>query len=392
MSRIFFDYSTMVEWKGAPTGIPRVVEKMARGMRSQLGQELHLIGINDSLKAFYSLNLIDSANENWKLNRENPFGQPVQFEKGDRLFAFGATWAYACYLPVVRSWVEKGLRYQPLFHDTIPWKFPYFFEQGLQFGDYFGAHLRESFSLADIAFANSQSTKRDMIELCNANPERAAQLHVLRLGDSVELTQIQPTAETSDRVQSLGPYILTVGTVERRKNHQVLLNAYRKLTEEGFGPVPSLVIVGRYGFGHGDIDFQVRNDRFLRDKVTIIPDATDELLAELYRKCLFTVYPAFYEGWGLPVAESLTFGKQCITSNTSSMLEIAPELTRFADPNSVTAWAMELRQVLRDRNCLDAEEVRIRSVYRKSFWSDACMKALDCGFTNTEKSASFHHI
>ncbi len=75
-------------------------------------------------------------------------------------------------------------------------------------------------------------------------------------------------------------------------------------------------------------------DPHTRDQFVILEDTTDEELTWLYQHCAFTVYPSFYEGWGLPIAESLAHGIPCLSSNTSSMPEIAADLMSFFDPAS----------------------------------------------------------
>ena len=67
---------------------------------------------------------------------------------------------------------------------------------------------------------------------------------------------------------------------------------------------------------------------------------TDADLKVLYEGCLFTLFPSFYEGWGLPVTESLAFGKPCIASNRSSIPEAGGKLARYIDPNNLTNHAL----------------------------------------------------
>ena len=66
-----------------------------------------------------------------------------------------------------------------------------------------------------------------------------------------------------------------------------------------------------------------------------IRDRSDATLYQLYERCLFTVFPSFYEGWGLPVGESLWFGKNCIASNASSIPEVGKEFVTYFDPQSL---------------------------------------------------------
>ena len=97
----------------------------------------------------------------------------------------------------------------------------------------------------------------------------------------------------------------------------------------------------------------------------------------LYKRCLFTLFPAIYEGWGLPVAESLKHGKPCISSNTSSMVEIAPHLTRFASPYSIEEWADQIEELLFSPDQLTSETNRICSEYIPTKWTETAKAILN---------------
>jgi glycosyltransferase involved in cell wall biosynthesis len=127
------------------------------------------------------------------------------------------------------------------------------------------------------------------------------------------------------------PYALFVGTVEARKNHELAFAAWRKLiARRGADAVPDLVCIGRLGW---------HSAQFLRDYVTthgldgkvsvLSASVSDQDLARFYAHAEFTVYPSSYEGWGLPVSESLAFGKVPIVANNSSLPEAGRDLAAY---------------------------------------------------------------
>ena len=71
-----------------------------------------------------------------------------------------------------------------------------------------------------------------------------------------------------------------------------------------------------------------------KEQFIFLHNVSDEELSWLYDHCLFSIYPSFYEGWGLPIAESIAHGKPCLASNTSSMPEIAGDLLTYFSPYS----------------------------------------------------------
>lgn len=191
---------------------------------------------------------------------------------------------------------------------------------------------------------------------------------MIRLGD--EIKNRVDTNEVRGKIQNLHDFILTVGTVEHRKNHIVFLNAYRLLVSEGSKILPLLVIVGREGFMNNNLVYQVEQDPLLKNKVIILNKVSDTELYYLYENCLFTAYPALYEGWGLPVAESLRHGKQCICSGTSSLLEIAPDITRFAHPLKASEWAKNIFDLYNTSAVLEEETNKVINNYKGTSWAE----------------------
>lgn len=352
----YFDYSTMVKWHGNPTGIPRTVYCLARAMR-EIDPGVKLVVIDDELGCFHDVSLVDDVAR---------VGDKVDFVPGDVLLSVGANWAFGCYNEQVALMRAAGGHFYQLFYDIIPTLFPYFYEQGRAFGDYFGSWTLQTLALCDGAFAISECTRNDIARLVGAG-SAVQSIKVVRLGEDFQLATVADTGQT-DRFSCYDNFLLSVGTLEIRKNQACLLNAYRLMANEHSGRLPKLVLVGRKGWIDSDIAFQVANDRQLDGLVEVITDASDQELNTLYDRCLFTLFPALYEGWGLPVAESLKHGKPCISSNISSMLEIAPSLTRFASPFSAEAWAEKIGELLFDKSLLAAETERISAEYSPTSW------------------------
>lgn len=157
------------------------------------------------------------------------------------------------------------------------------------------------------------------------------------------------------------PYALFVGTVESRKNHALALAAWQRLVERrGAERVPDLVCIGRLGW-HADefLDEYVRT-RGLDGKVSVlsssVPDAT---LAAFYAHADFTVYPSRYEGWGLPVSESLAFGRLPVVADNSSLPEAGRDLAVYFTTDDVDDLVRVLEAEALDPGARAAHEDRI---------------------------------
>jgi glycosyltransferase involved in cell wall biosynthesis len=354
--KLYFDYSTMMYWKGNVTGIPRTVFCLAMAMRD-LYPEIVFVALDDELGCFHSL---EGEFGNFGL------GEAVNFSEGDVLFSAGAGWALASYQEQIRLVKSCGAKFYQVFYDLIPAIFPYFYEQGIGFGDYFSSWSRDIFALCDGAFSISACTKNDMVSLFDLDEDRARCIKVIRLGEDF----FPPNSKTGQvtRFGKGGDFLLSVGTLEIRKNQTCLLDAYRLLAQSHGDKLPKLILVGRKGWMDGDLAFQVNNDRALNGLVQIEADVDDNELQWLYENCLFSLFPALYEGWGLPVAESLKAGRPCVSSGVSSMPEIARDLTVFASPYAAENWAAAISYFLSHPDKLAELTDRVKREYFPTSW------------------------
>jgi len=136
---------------------------------------------------------------------------------------------------------------------------------------------------------------------------------------------------------------LSVGRLEPRKNRLGLLRALALLPT----PRPKLVIAGQRDFGYEKI-FQLRDELLLQDDVIFLETASDDLLAALYRNARLFVYPSFAEGFGMPVIEAMASGIPVITSNTTSLPEVAGDAALLVDPHSPEEIRDAMNRVLHD--------------------------------------------
>ncbi len=95
----------------------------------------------------------------------------------------------------------------------------------------------------------------------------------------------------------------------------------------------------------------------------------DAELQWLYKNCLFGVYPSFYEGWGLPVAESLANGKLCLASRIPSVREIGADLIDYFSPYDSGECLEEVWKYCTDRDELQRRQVAIAAGYHRVSWS-----------------------
>lgn len=199
---------------------------------------------------------------------------------------------------------------------------------------------------ADILLADSESTRRDLIELLNVPPDRA---HVIYGG--VDCAFAPVTDESAlrfvrERYAAGRPYILSVGTLEPRKNYPALVRAFAAARREANLP-HVLVIVGKKGWMYESI-FSTIEELRLEGSVLLPGFVPDEELPALYSGADLFALPSFYEGFGLPALEAMACGTPVVVSNVSSLPEVVGNAGILVRPTEVDALAGAICQVIGD--------------------------------------------
>jgi len=260
-------------------------------------------------------------------------------------------------------------------YDMLPLVHPEYF-QSRDVVERFRRQTELLLSCADRIASISRSARSDLAEFARTLGRGSPELTTLVLGFEIpkRTSQGRPAAALS--LEKRG-YVLCVGNINIRKNHALLYRVWRRLAAERSGDVPVLVIAGRIGWRADDVIRAIRTDPAVGGRIVMIHDADDGALAWLYENCRFTVYPSFYEGWGLPVSESLASGRHCLTSSSSSMPEAAAGLAATLDPNDDDAWAAAIGELLDHPDRLAEIESEIRSTFRPRSWTDASAELVE---------------
>jgi glycosyltransferase involved in cell wall biosynthesis len=350
--KLIFDCTPLANWIGHPTGIQRVVIETGSRLCSLL--QSASLGLFDGAGRCLTYNLTTRST-----------GQVIEVEKGDVIIAAGSNWDFPGHQSNLMALQTRGVKIVTLFYDIIPMIMPFTYGPG--FSEIYKNWFLEALGASDLAFCISENTRQDIIGYAKSHELSCSGVHVVRLGDELPSPGESPSLRIVNQTDT--PYILSVGTLEYRKNHILLLNAYRYMHDAlGYRP-PRLLIVGKKGWLDHDIEYQVENDPRLSGLISILQGVTDADLHHLYVNSMFTVYPSFYEGWGLPVAESLCFGKPCIASGSSSMLEIAPGLVKHADPFLLQEWVAAIRDFADSPDVLMQATEAVRVGYQRVDWS-----------------------
>jgi glycosyltransferase involved in cell wall biosynthesis len=273
-------------------------------------------------------------------------------------------------LVLERSKREHGFRQATLVYDAIPFAAPQFFPEPMRHE--FVAWLAQSCRSADVIVTISQHSRRDIERFAPREGIPCPPVEVVRLGDTLLSLDACSFPVPGLAVGEADPFVLMVGTLYARKNHWLVYHAWRRLIEaHGPATVPKLVAVGWPWFLSDDILALIAADPLTRDHILLVRDVGDAELAGLYRHCLFTVYPSLYEGWGLPVAESLAFGKVCLAADATALPEAGGALADYFDPLDLPGFVRLVERMLFDPAHRAAREGQVRTRYRRTAWADS---------------------
>ena len=296
----------------------------------------------------------------------------AQLRAGQCLLVLGAFWVGGSVAPAYAAAKAAGASIGCYIYDLIPATHPEFCDAGLVVD--FTRALAEGLAFFDFLLAISEYTAAEMRRWLAAQglppiPVEAVPLaHDFRLPGQV----VAPApARWPSAIAALQgrDYVLCVCTIEARKNHAYLFQLWRQLMQQGIEP-PELVLVGRFGWRVADLYAQLKATGFLGGRIRVLHDLADAELATLYRHCRFTIFPSFVEGWGLPVGESLTHGKACIASNTSSLPEVGGDLVDYIDPLNLHTGLAAVRRYLEDPAALAEREAEIRTHFQPRGWAE----------------------
>lgn len=202
-------------------------------------------------------------------------------------------------------------------HDLIPLLFPRW--QTTRRVLYFKYFLKYRFRFVDRFIAVSNTTKQDLIDLFEIPDHR---IDVVYEGVS---EQFRPKKKKRE------DFILTVGTLEPRKNFKRIIEAYISLrVKEKISD--KLIIVGKQGWLFDDI---LTIPEEFQDDIIFKGYVSEDELIRLFQTARFFIYASMYEGFGLPILEAMACGCPVITSNTSSMPEVAGDTALLVDPYQI---------------------------------------------------------
>lgn len=297
--------------------------------------------------------------------------QKVTFTENDVVLVLGKPWDNpSMEQALTNAKANSGFKLAQFIHDLIIPLYPQLHHPSLYKN--FTQYAFEAIYNSDLILSNSRSSEKDARRFAKLLNLQMPNTQVIRLADEI----IEPQEDISKPDPRIAnEFITCVGTIEIRKNHTLLYYAY-KLAESRGIKLPQLVIVGARGWLTGDFQYLVEHDPATKENIIILDNINDQGLSWIYTNAKFSIYPSFYEGWGLPVAEALANGQVCIASNASSIPEIGCDLIDYFTPYDATA-CLDLIIKYLDPSTLKHKEAQITEEYKSTSWEDSYKQVID---------------
>ncbi|GLS78912.1 glycosyltransferase family 4 protein [Oharaeibacter diazotrophicus] len=373
--RIVLDITTMSNNATLRSGIVRVEAALARELPGVADTEIRFVAWRNSAIGFVEVPAVVARGGRVKDFANSGLAQVVKPD---------ASWRGARFVVVGSSWMQNAEYAQSivgfaraaeaelcvLMHDLTPYLFPAWFADG--YSEPFVRNMSTLFSKVDRLLVYSENTREDSIRAALDIDLDLAPTQKIRLADDIGTFATALSASGLAIQEKFGrrPFVLSTGAIHARKNYGLLYDVWSILRDKMGDACPHLVIVGGVSWNGGELARTMRLDRTVNRFIHILTDVDDSALDWLYRNCLMTAYPSLYEGWGLPVGESLAYGKICVASNRSSVPEIAPTVTDLIDPLDRVEWAARIMHYAGSASARAAREAQIRDTYRQTTWAD----------------------
>lgn len=259
-------------------------------------------------------------------------------------------------------------------YDLIPLIHPEFFEANNR------GHFKQvlnSITADDWVITISEATKADLCNHTTIDPARVFVAYPAASGGFFRCTDPEREAAVRARYKiPEGPYVLSLCTLEPRKNTDHVLRSFIRLVRENPLPDLSLVLAGTRGWGFDRIFEEIEGAAEFKSRIIVTGFVDDLDLPALYSGAMMFVYPSFYEGFGLPPLEAMQCGIPVVTSNTSSLPEVVGDAGIMIDPVDEAGLCHAMYRLYREEDLRQDLSTRAIERARQFSWKRCARETL----------------
>lgn len=346
------------------------IYSIVRHFRAAIGDEAHFVNKGSSIAEWKSYHASKRKREIAPFPPK-PKGQLVRdlAKPGDRVVILGAVFGLSKLAKELEGLKnDKQIDITIFVHDLIPILAKEHLNGG--FSHKFDNWLRTSTKYCSSYLANSCHTSKDLLSYLEeeGTPRPVKVVPLAQQFHRPDAVERRACSEQVNRILD-HPYVLVVGTLEDRKNLLRLALSWEHLCADEDIATPKLVFAGKQNWQSPDFTDFMRQTKSLNGMIEIVNRPSDVELAALYSNCLFTVMVSLYEGWGLPIGESLSMGKTAVVARSTSMPEVGGNLVEYCDPLDVESITAACKMLIGDAAHRKALEERIAQASLRT-WDD----------------------
>jgi glycosyltransferase involved in cell wall biosynthesis len=259
-------------------------------------------------------------------------------------------------------------------YDLIPVKYPEYCQQGIVS---LVKNILESIRKDTLIACISQSSKDDLCDFMDIDPSRvfvtplAASDNFYPCTDQYKIKSVKKNLGIPDN-----PYILSLATLEPRKNIATIIRSFYKLVQESKIDDLVLVLVGTKGWDFNEVFNEIESS-IIQDRVIVTGYVDDEDLAPLYSGATVFVYPSLYEGFGLPPLEAMQCGVPVITSNTSSLPEVVGDAGIMLNPLDIDSICESIENIYSSQDIYKQMSAASISQAKKFSWEKCAEQTIE---------------
>jgi len=232
--------------------------------------------------------------------------------------------------------------------------------------------IKSSCRWAKEIIAVSENTKKDLMKLYEV-PEEKIKVIYEGISEFSQSSAFPLLANTRNSSKPSFNYFLFIGRLEERKNICGIIEAFEILKEK-YNLPHRLILAGKFGFGADVIKSKIANSKYKAD-IVLTGYVSEEEKWELLKSAEVFLFPSFYEGFGLPILEAQSAGVPVVTSNISSMPEVAGSGAVLVDPKNIEEIAESAQKLISDKSYKnDIIEKGLENVKRFSW--DKCAEKI----------------
>lgn len=379
MSSLYVTVSTrMGRPRDRRTGIPRVEYEVARELVARGARALHYdhllrhFRVTQFQQAVASNHRSTNGTIKTSVSRLVAAVSPaLTMRPGDTIVVPAILWKAGQHADLARLRRAGDVRVGVNIFDIMPIRRPELVDDERGAAD-FRRFVDAAVGFADWMCVSSRFVARDLAAYIRESANRDIPVHHVPLCADLK-DRVAPEFTARLRALALPPdrYALYVSTLNPRKNHAGIYWLWRRLVAELGDATPTLVIAGQRGWNDRDVfDLMSRDREMWGRHIRFVEAPSDAEVVHLYRECAFTVFPSFHEGWGLPITESLSFGKPCVAADNTSLREAGQGLATHIDDLDGPAWLAAIKRLALDDKYRHDCSALITARYEPRTWHD----------------------